>query len=186
MARARVSWPWPVLIVLAGCGLDELDLADVGTAPRCEEVDRWPAGSAAAEDDLYDALEDLRRSGATCGDEELPGVGPLELVPELRCAARLHAGDLVRHPELPVDHPGSDGSSALGRINAAGYGGVPRQELLASDFTSAQALVEAWVSDEGHCRAVLDDEIDHVGVAQAQTRPGDRIVWVVVTGQERG
>jgi uncharacterized protein YkwD len=176
-----------VLTLLAslGCGLDELALADVGTAPRCDEVDRWPAVSAEAEAALYDAIDALRRSGAECGGETLVGVGPLEPVPALHCAARLHAGDLIRHPSLPVDHEGSDGSSALGRANAAGYEGIARQELLAGDFTSAEALVAAWLLDPVHCRAVLDDDLDHVGVAQAQSRTGDRVVWVVVTGQER-
>jgi uncharacterized protein YkwD len=172
-------------VLLPACGLDPLELADVGDAPRCSEVDRWPAASAEAEEALLDALDDLRQLGAECGDDVVGGVGPLEPVPALHCAARLHAGDLVRHPELPVDHPGSDGSSALGRANAAGYEGIARQELLAGDFTSAAALVAAWVDDPAHCRAVLDDDLDHVGVAQAQTRAGDRVVWVVVTGQER-
>lgn len=171
--------------LLVGCGLDELALADVGLAPRCVEVDRWPAASAEAEEVLLDAIEALRLTGAMCGEEIVDGVGPLEPTPALHCAARLHAGDLIRNPALAVDHEGSDGSSALGRANAAGYEGIARQELLAGDFTSADALVAAWQADPGHCRAVLDDDLDHVGVAQAQTRAGDRVVWVVVTGQER-
>ncbi len=168
-----------------GCGIDELALADVGQAPRCEEVDRWPAASAAAEAALLEAIEDLRLTGAMCGDDVIEGAGPLEPLPALHCAARLHAGDLVRHPALPLGHEGSDGSSALGRANAAGYEGIARQELLAGDFTTAEALVEAWVEDPAHCLAVLDGSLDHVGVAQARSRTGDRIVWVVVTGQER-
>jgi uncharacterized protein YkwD len=168
-----------------GCGLDELTLADVGTAPRCEEVDRWPAASAEAEDALLDAIDDLRVTGAMCGDDVVPGALPVEPLPALHCAARLHAGDLIRHPALPLEHEGSDGSSALGRANAAGYDGIARQELLAGDYTTAEALVEAWTADGTHCRAVLDSDLDHVGVAQASSPEGDRIVWVVVTGQER-
>jgi uncharacterized protein YkwD len=171
--------------LLYGCGLDELALSDVGLAPRCVEVDRWPVASTQAEEALLEAIEALRLTGAMCGEETVDGVGPLEPMPALHCAARLHAGDLIRNPALAVDHEGSDGSSALGRANAAGYEGIARQELLAGDFTSADALVAAWQADPGHCRAVLDDDLDHVGVAQAQTRAGDRVVWVVVTGQER-
>lgn len=172
-------------LALFGCGLDELALDDVGLAPRCEEVDRWPAASAEAEADLLDAIDELRLTGATCGDDLVAGVGPLELLPELHCAARLHAGDLIRHPELLLGHEGSDGSSALGRANAAGYEGIARQELLAGDYTTAEALVAAWQEDAAHCRAVLDADLDHVGVGQARSPKGDRIVWVVVTGQER-
>lgn len=174
----------PVALLLA-CGLDELAVADVGLAPRCDEVDRWSAAAAEAEVDLLDAIDALRLTGATCGDEVIEGTGPLEAMPALHCAARLHAGDLIRHPEVPLRHEGSDGSSALGRANAAGYEGIARQELLAGDYTTPEALVAAWQQDAGHCRAVLDADLDHVGVGQARSPKGDRIVWVVVTGQER-
>lgn len=175
----------PLLVAAAGCGIDPLVDTDLGDAPRCAEVDRWPLVSANAEDELLDAIEDLRRSGATCGGTTLDGEGPVQFDPTLQCAARLHAGDLIRHPSLALGHTGSDDSSTLSRANAAGYEGITRQELLAADFTSAAQLVEAWRGNEAHCRALLTAELDHVGVAQAQTRRGDRLVWVVVTGQER-
>ncbi len=185
----RRSGPLPVILglglVLPACGVDELLDAELGDAPRCAEVDRWPVASVNAEDELLDAIETLRQAGTTCGAEVLPGVSPLEVIPQLHCAARLHAGDLIRNPSVPVDHEGSDGGSALARANAAGYDGIARQELLAGDYTSVEALVEAWQQDDAHCRALLDTTLDHVGVAQARTREGDRIVWVVVTGQER-
>lgn len=167
------------------CGIDELVEIDLGEAPRCAGVDRWPVASANAEEDLLDAIEDLRRAGAECEGQTVDGVGPVELIPELHCAARLHAGDLIRNPGLEVDHEGSDGSSALARANEAGYDGIARQELLAGDFTGSEALIEAWQDDGGHCQAILDASLDHVGIGHAQTREGDRIVWVVVTGEER-
>lgn len=174
-----------LLLASSACALDELSDADLGDAPRCAEVDRWPAPAAAAEDELLDAIDALRQSGAECEDQALDAGAPLEPIPALHCAARLHAGDLVRNPGLEVDHEGSDGSSALSRANAAGYDGIARHELLAGDFLTADALVEAWRGSLPHCRAMLDEDLDHVGVAQAQSLEGDRIVWVVVTGQER-
>lgn len=188
MPRTRLVGPvsWGTsLLLLVGCGIDEYTVLDLGDAPRCAEVDRWPVASANAEDELLDAIDALRRTGTECGGETIDGVGPLEALPTLHCAARLHAGDLLRHPELAVDHAGSDGSTALSRANASGYDGITRQELLAGDFQGVDALLEAWIDSEAHCRALLDDSLDHLGVAQAQTREGDRIVWVVVTGQER-
>lgn len=172
---------------LCACGLDPLVDTELGDAPRCAQVDRWPADSANAEDELLDAIDALRRTGATCPDvaDPVAGVGPLDPSPTLQCAARLHAGDLIRRPELEVDHEGSDGLSTLARANAAGYDGITRQELLAGDYTTGDAVVEAWRNDQAHCLAILDGDLDHVGVAQAQSPEGDRIVWVVVTGQER-
>ncbi|MCH9679897.1 MAG: CAP domain-containing protein [Deltaproteobacteria bacterium] len=173
------------LVALPACGIDELIEQDLGDAPRCAEVDRWPVASVAAEEDLLDAIDALRRTGTECAGEVVDGVSPLEPIPQLTCAARLHAGDLIRNPEQEVDHEGSDGSTALSRANASGYDGIARQELLAGDFTNVDALVEAWQGNDAHCRSLLDDTLDHVGVAQARTREGDRIVWVVVTGEVR-
>ncbi len=172
---------------LCACGLDQLVDTELGDAPRCAQVDRWPVESANAEDELLDAIDALRRTGAQCQDiqEPVPGVSPLEPSPTLQCAARLHAGDLIRRPELEVDHEGSDGLSTLARANAAGYDGITRQELLAGDYTTSDALVEAWKGDQAHCLAILDGDLDHIGIAHAQSPEGDRIIWVVVTGQER-
>ncbi|MEM7157396.1 MAG: CAP domain-containing protein [Myxococcota bacterium] len=180
VALAVSSW-----LGLVGCGIDPLTENELGDAPRCGEVDTWLTASANAEDELIDAIDALRQAGAECEGGTLPGVGPLETDPTLHCAARLHAGDLIRNDTLEVGHEGSDGSSALSRANAAGYDGIARQELLAGDFVEVDALVDAWIASDRHCQALLDDTLDHIGVAQAQTRKGDRIVWVVVTGQER-
>ena len=172
-------------LALTGCSSDTYTDADFGDAPRCDEVDRWLTASANAEDELIDAIDALRESGAECEGGTVAGAGPLETDPALHCAARLHAGDLIRNPSVEVGHEGSDGSSALSRANAAGYDGIARQELLAGDFVDVDALVDAWISSDRHCQALLDDTLDHIGVAQATTIKGDRIVWVVVTGQER-
>ncbi|MEM9463175.1 MAG: CAP domain-containing protein [Myxococcota bacterium] len=178
---------WALLLcpLVSACGIDPLTDVDLGESPACAGVAKWPTASADAELDLVDEIAELRLTGAECDGEMVDGVGPVELVPELHCAARLHAGDLIRHPELAVDHEGSDGSSALARANRAGYDGIARQEFLAGDFARASALALAWIESGTHCQQLLDEDIEHVGVGQAQTREGDRIVWVVVTGQER-
>jgi uncharacterized protein YkwD len=171
------------LFATVACGLPELDATDLGDAARCAEVSAWPAESAEEEDALAERVLDLRGRGTTCGDDEVAGVGPLEVVPELRCAARQLAGDLARRDDL--DHDGSDGATPLARVNHAGYTGITRHEMLAADFTTADDTLAGLADDPAHCRFLMDKTLDHMGVGHAQSREGDRIVWVVVTGEER-
>ena len=168
---------------VAACGLPELDEADLGEAPRCADVSVWPAESAEEELALFDVVGELRGRGTTCGEDELAGVGPLEVVPELKCAARQLAGDLARRDDL--DHEGSDGSTTLSRVNLSGYTGITRHEMLAADYRTAEDALEGLSADPEHCRFLMDKSLDHLGVGHATSREGDRIVWVLVTGEER-
>jgi uncharacterized protein YkwD len=165
------------------CGLPELQTTDLGEAPRCADVSVWPADSAQEELELLELVLDLRGRGTTCGDDDVGGVGPLEDVPELRCAARQLAGDLARRGDL--GHDGSDGSTTLSRVNLAGYTGITRHEMLAADYTTAEDTLAGLAADPEHCRFLMDKALDHAGVGHATSREGDRIVWVLVTGEER-
>ena len=115
-----------------GCVIDELTESDVGDERYCEGAERWPNDYADLEDALFEGIEDLRRSGATCGEVRFNPVTALELVPELHCAARLHATDLAAHKTVGPD--GSDESTPLSRANLSGsvaHGtGYPCKDLL--------------------------------------------------------
>jgi uncharacterized protein YkwD len=178
-----IAAPAVALCTAAGCGLPELDTTDLGDASRCAEVSVWPSSSAEEEVALAEAVLDLRGRGTACGEDDVAGVGPLEVVPELRCAARQLAGDLARRDDL--DHEGSDGSTTLSRVNLSGYTGITRHEMLAVDFTTADDTLAALAADPQHCGFLMDKTLDHMGVGQAESTEGDRIVWVVVTGEER-
>lgn len=171
------------LAVTAGCGLEALVPTDLGDAPSCEELSLWPAEPAEAEEELALLVDELRRRGTTCGEDELAGVGPVELDPALRCAARRLSGDLARRDDL--GHDGRDGSTTLSRVNLSGYDGITRHELLATDYPAARNVLDAWTADEDHCRYLMDKDLDHVGVGTARSPERDRIVWVLITGEER-
>ena len=172
-----------LLLGVAACGLPELSTEDLGDAPRCVDVSVWPAASADDEIELGELVLELRGRGTTCGDDELAGVGPLEVVPELRCAARQLAGDLARRDD--VSHEGSDGSTTLSRVAQSGYEGITRHEMIAIDFGTAEEARDALSEDPDHCRFVMDKNLDHIGVGQAFSAEGDRVAWVVLTGEER-
>ena len=165
------------------CVIDELTEAEVGDERYCEGTALWPNDYAALEDDLFDAIEDLRRSGATCGEVRFNPVTPLETIPELHCAARLHATDLAKAKSVGPD--GSDGSTPLSRANLSGYDGIPRYEMTAANFTGADEVLAAWVADPVHCAARLDRKLRHVGVGHSRNAKGDATATVVSLGEPR-
>jgi uncharacterized protein YkwD len=168
-----------------GCGLDELVDTDLGDAKTCAGLATWPADSAAHEEELAGLVTKLRVAGTMCGEEMAPATGELELVPELRCAARWHAGDLARAETDELSYDGSDGSTSQSRANLSGYGGEPRYEILAADFLDAEEVLQAWIDDPQHCTYLMDRSLDHLGVGHAPSRDRDRVYWVLVMGEER-
>jgi uncharacterized protein YkwD len=166
-----------------GCVIDELTESDVGDERYCEGAARWPNEYADLEDALFERIEDLRRSGATCGEVRFNPVTALELVPELHCAARLHATDLAAHKT--VGQGGSDDSTPLSRANLSGYDGIPRFEMSAANYTDADLVLDTWVADEVHCRALLDRKIRHIGVGHSRHADDTATAWVVDLGEPR-
>jgi|GEM_PF-1770407 len=185
MAVRRVATTLLVgLVAVAGCGLAELgDDVDVGDAPQCEAARTWPVGFTEAEEDLVTLIADLRDSGGMCGDTELPGVGDLELVPALRCAARLDATDRATNDD--IDQNSDAVESAFTRVNLAGYEGIVRHQLIAADYFEAVTLFDAWMGSPEHCAAMLDKNLAHIGIGRSSAGDGDGTVWVVFTGEER-
>lgn len=171
------------LAPIGGCVIDELTEDEVGDEPYCEGAHRWPNDYAARENDLLDEIADLRRSGTTCDDRRWDPVTPLELVPELHCASRLHATDLATHDSVGPE--GSDGGTPFSRANRSGYAGIPRYELSAANYEHAEAVLEAWLADPTHCAALLDRRVRHIGVGHSQSAKGDAIAWVVDLGEPR-
>ena len=173
----------PAVLALCACGLTDVEDADVGDAPICAGAERWPLENGGLEEDLQALISELRTTGATCGETELPGVADLTLIPELHCAARLDA--TVRVETGDIDQVSDVVIPVFARVNLAGYDGVVRHQILAADFFDAQSLLDQWVASEGHCRALLDEELEHVGIGVSLTEQDSRSVWVVLTGHDR-
>ncbi|MCA1790744.1 MAG: CAP domain-containing protein [Thioalkalivibrio sp.] len=64
-------------------------------------------------------------------------------------------------------HTGSDGLSAGPRITQHGYASHSWVDNIAADKTIAEATVQAWLDNPGHCRNIMNFNMVHVGVAHA-------------------
>jgi len=171
-------------LVASSCVIDEIREDEVGDAPACRATALWTQDWGSREDDLLDAINDVRATGALCGDRTRDPVPDLEVAPELRCAARRHAVDQSEGGTL--SHTGNDGSSTLSRIDLAQYAGVPSHELLAGDFLDPQAVLEAWLASPTECEALLSSTAAEFGPGFARSEDGRVATWVLMIGELRG
>lgn len=171
-----------VALTAGGCVIDELRDDDVGDAPVCDAAERWPRVFAEREDVLIFLVEELRERGGECNKVRRNPVPALVHVPELRCAARIHAAQLSARGVL--QHNVGSTTPAI-RASLAGYEGIPKHELLAGDFQDAELVLEAWLAEQDPCLALYDNLVDDFGVGYAENPDGDATAWVLVIGEER-
>jgi hypothetical protein len=92
------------------------------------------------------------------------GLPALPIDARLLVAARGHSEDMATNDFF--SHVGSDGSSFVQRVRAAGYP-APRSENIAAGYPSPAAAVEAWITSPGHRQNILDAVARHIGVGIA-------------------
>ena len=173
----------PLGLALVSCVIDEVEDYDVGHARFCEAATPWPSEYGDLEQGLRERVDTLRRQGRTCGEVRHNPVATPELVPELRCAARVQATWLAEHSGL--SHDGFDDTSALSRAALAGYRGSLRYELLARDFSGPGATLEAWLESDEYCTALFDRTIVDIGIGHSRSADGGAAGWVVMLGEQR-
>jgi uncharacterized protein YkwD len=94
-----------------------------------------------------------------------PSCNPLTQNPQLQAAADRHANDLAT-PGTAFSHTGSDGSTYVQRITAAGYVAGPSAENIAQNY-SDQAVVTAWMNSPGHKTNMLNCGYTDAGTASS-------------------
>ncbi|MEV7723425.1 CAP domain-containing protein [Streptomyces sp. NPDC087917] len=93
------------------------------------------------------------------------GCEPLKADPRLMQAAQAHADDMAANGL--TGHDGSDGSSALSRMEKAGYSpaGQSSENVSGPGFDSSKADVDGWMASErGHRAAILNCAFKETGI----------------------
>nr|WP_232283741.1 CAP domain-containing protein [Saccharomonospora cyanea] len=142
-----------------------------------------PSSSSSPSDDSTttdDSSGDAAPTVARDGSQDSGGTGTRQRVVELVNAERAEAGcatvrvddRLVESAQAHSDdmaaggylsHTSQDGRSFDERIEAAGYPD-PAAENIAMGMSTADAVMQAWMSSEGHRRNILNCEIATIGV----------------------
>lgn len=158
--------PFAALVVgLAGCdtvGLDAPLAPEPGVRPWSE---------------MLQAVNQVRREGATCGGVRMGPAKPLVWDARLERAADAHAGDMARHGYL--SHRDRAGRGTGDRVRDAGYSWRRVGENLARNQDSVREVVADWLESPTHCRTLLDPSMAEIGAAE---RGG---YWVQVFGVPR-
>jgi hypothetical protein len=103
---------------------------------------------------------------------------PLEVSSKLRSAAEKHAKDMAEHGKMT--HKGSNGSSSMKRILAAGYNYRRAGENVAAGYFTVEGLMKGWMDSPHHKRNILGS-FSQIGVACATGENGKRY-WCVTFG----
>lgn len=92
------------------------------------------------------------------------GISPLTLSPKLVAAAQIHAQDMATLGILGHDLPGVAQPSLISRAQFVGYRYGWLGENIASGFTDAQSLVNAWMNSPEHRVNILFPSLTEAGI----------------------
>ncbi|HJU46085.1 MAG TPA: CAP domain-containing protein, partial [Chitinophagaceae bacterium] len=112
---------------------------------------------------LLQLVNDVRGKGCNCGATAMPPVAAVTWNNRLEAAARAHAEDMSKNNYF--SHTGLNGSTPGDRITAAGYEWQGYGENIAKGYPSEQAVVDAWIKSEGHCKNIMNGNFKEMGVA---------------------
>ena len=119
---------------------------------------------------MLDAVNRLRQAA---------GRPLLVLDPALSRAAQGHSKDMSKQ-NRPW-HFGSNGSSPLQRVAAAGYAGAFLGEVISETYETDLETIAIWATDPGTRAVLLNPQATRMGVGFVQQRSG-KLWWTLVTG----
>ena len=132
---------------------------------HCADAADWPGEFEAAELALFEAINARRAEGIRCGDDEDREArrrGPLALVPELTCSARLHSLDMFENDYLRREN--QDGDDFRDRIRAAGLAFETADEAITRSDAPPERVLDQLLDDWDDCGTLLNSELEGVGI----------------------
>lgn len=152
--------------------------SEVPSGDYCAPTEDWPESSTAKELEMLELVNAQRAEGASCAGEAFPPREPLEMLPSLHCAARMHSADMLERDYF--SHTSPEGTGPSQRMAAAGYAGRGWAENIAAGNATAAATLEQWMNSEGHCRNIMGNyRYFGVGYVQGGSR---RHLWTQTFG----
>ncbi|MDN3586747.1 CAP domain-containing protein [Pedobacter aquatilis] len=113
---------------------------------------------------LLKLVNDVRTKGCNCGTTVMPPVAALTWNNLLAAAALTHSKDMNTNNYF--SHTSLDGKNPGDRITASGYKWMSYGENIAAGQPNEQAVFDAWLSSEGHCKNIMNANFRDMGVAK--------------------
>lgn len=138
--------------------------------------------STAFKNTVLNAVNALRAEGCTCGNEEMPPVGPLTWNDKLETAAKTHTEDMKKNNFL--SHTGSDNSQPWDRVEIAGYNWKHTGENIGKGQQNWDTIFNDWVESPGHCKNIMLAPVDEIAVYFIDYNGGQKY-WTMLVGAEQ-
>ena len=170
--------------------ITDASLHEIGVHRRGEET--WmvlatpfsppgPDDASAVGHRVLQLINAARSQARKCGRREFTATTPLQPVAALEQAALAHAQDMAGHSDM--GHKGSDGSMPADRATRAGYQWSAVAENVAAGQTTAEEVVNTWLTSPGHCANLMNSRYVDTGIAFALNQDSAKgIYWVQVFG----
>ena len=176
----NLSWNEHTITVLVtdevGATCESSAIVRVGHVPNieyCTDVLNWSEEWKTFEQEVVTLTNEIRAEGTTCDGEAFPSVPPVTMQRNLRCSSRVHSKDMVDRDYF--DHTNPSGESPGDRISLAAYSWSTYGENIAYGYSSPQEVVDGWHQSPGHCRNMMSDWFDEIGVGVYQN--GGSLYW---------
>src|SRR5687767_4820477 len=147
-------------VVLYSCRKEDT----VTSQPKPGGGDTTINDSSVNESTLLALVNNVRKTGCTCGSTVMPAVAPVTWNNLLEKAALLHSADMNKNNYF--SHTGLDGSSPGVRLTRVGYNWMAYGENIAKGYTSEQAVMNGWLQSEGHCKNIMSAHVKEMGVGR--------------------
>jgi uncharacterized protein YkwD len=147
-------------IVLYSCRKEDT----VAEQPNKGGGDTATVDSTVNESTLLALVNNVRKTGCTCGSTAMPAVAPVTWNDLLEKSALLHSTDMNKNNYF--SHTGLDGSSPGDRLTRVGYNWRAYGENIAKGYTSEQSVMNGWLQSEGHCKNIMSSHVKEMGVGR--------------------
>lgn len=158
----KSSFPKAVLLlslsaILVACKGEETDGSNQSISNSCFDLET-------SKQEMLQLINQARSQARTCGVYgDFPAAGNVNWNDKLFKAANGHSQDMAKVNFF--SHTGSDGLAFSDRITAAGYSYSSAAENIAAGQSSTQAVVNAWLTSEGHCKNIMTSGYTEIGSA---------------------
>lgn len=132
---------------------------------QSENLQTTPASVGLNAELVLKLVNEKRSAGCNCGTTAMPPVAALKWNNLLAAAALAHSKDMDANNYF--SHTSPDGRNAGDRITAAGYKWMAYGENIAAGQPTEQAVFDAWINSEGHCKNIMSAGFNELGAAKA-------------------
>ena len=114
---------------------------------------------------ILELVNNIRKTGCTCGSTVMPAVPVIVWNDLLKKAAVEHSKDM--NAQNYFSHTSKDGRDPGQRITEAGYSWSTYAENIAQGYSNEEEVIEGWKKSEGHCQNMMNSTITEMGVGKS-------------------